>query len=139
MPFRGAALLVLLLASCAHSRARTDNAGPPVDAGASATPPAAAQRAEPPAQAPLPPTQPVRAEVQAATTPTPAESRVDFARDLQPIMASRCQPCHFPGGKMYDRYPFDRAATIRALGTKLFTRIKAEDEQALIRRFLAQP
>jgi hypothetical protein len=40
---------------------------------------------------------------------------------------------------MYDRRPFDRAATIRDLGTKLFTRIKAEDEQAVIRRFLAQP
>jgi len=40
---------------------------------------------------------------------------------------------------MYDRLPFDRVATIRDLGTKLFTRIKAEDEQALIRRFLAQP
>ena len=40
---------------------------------------------------------------------------------------------------MYDRLPFDRAATIRDLGTKLFTRLKTEDEQALIRRFLAQP
>ena len=30
------------------------------------------------------------------------------------------------------------AETIQRLGTKLFTRIKAEDEQAVIRRFLAQ-
>ena len=139
MPVRGAALLVLLLTACAHSPARTDNAGPPVDAGASATPPAVAQRAEPPAQAPPPPTPPKPAAVQAATTPRSNESQVDFARDLQPILASRCQPCHFPGGKMYDRLPFDSAATIRTLGTKLFTRIKTEDEQALIRRFLAQP
>ena len=63
---------------------------------------------------------------------------VDFAREVRPIFEKRCQPCHFPGGKMYERLPFDRAATIQALGEKLFTRIKAEDEQALIRRFLAQ-
>jgi len=130
MPVRGAALLVLLLAACAHSPARTANAGPPADGGASVTPPA---------QAPSPPSPPVRAEVQAATLPTSTESPVDFARDLQPILASRCQPCHFPGGKTYDRLPFDRATTIRTLGTRLFTRIKADDEQTLIRRFLAQP
>ena len=75
----------------------------------------------------------------AALGVTSREPPVDFARDIQPILASRCQPCHFPGGKMYERRPFDRASTIRDLGTKLFTRIKAEDEQALIRRFLAQP
>lgn len=138
MSLRGASLLVLLLvAACAHSPARTDNAGPPVDAGASATPPAIAQPAAPPAQPP--PTAPVQAEEPVATKPVSAESRVDFALDVQPILASRCQPCHFPGGKMYDRLPFDRATTIRTLGTKLFTRIKAEDEQTLIRRFLAQP
>ena len=39
---------------------------------------------------------------------------------------------------MYDRLPFDRAQTIRDLGPKLFTRIKAPDEQATIRLFLAQ-
>jgi len=39
---------------------------------------------------------------------------------------------------MYDRLPFDRAETIQHLGTRLFTRIKAEDEQALIRQFLAE-
>jgi len=39
---------------------------------------------------------------------------------------------------MYDRLPFDRAETIQHLGTRLFTRIKAENEQAVIRRFLSQ-
>jgi len=41
-------------------------------------------------------------------------------------------------GRMYDRLPFDTPETIRQLGERLFTRIKAENEQALIRRFLAQ-
>jgi hypothetical protein len=61
----------------------------------------------------------------------------DFARDVRPILEQRCRPCHFEGGKMYERLPFDRPETIRTLGTKLYTRIKAEDEQAVIRRFLA--
>lgn len=100
--------------------------------------------ARPPAQQTIAPersAQP-RAAATAATAATPAASSlppsVDFARDLRPIFERRCEPCHFPGGKMYERLPFDRAATIQTLGERLFTRIKAEDEQALIRRFLAQ-
>lgn len=77
-------------------------------------------------------------DVIAAPPPGAWNARVDFARDLRPIFEKRCQPCHFPGGRMYERLPFDQATTIETLGEKLFTRIKAEDEQALIRRFLAQ-
>lgn len=40
---------------------------------------------------------------------------------------------------MYARLPFDRPTTIRDLGVRLFSRIKDEQEQALIRIFLAQP
>jgi hypothetical protein len=47
-------------------------------------------------------------------------------------------PCHFNGGKVYQRMPFDRPETIKTLGTKLFTRIKVENERRLIRDFLAQ-
>jgi hypothetical protein len=69
---------------------------------------------------------------------TATAQRVDFARDVRPLLESRCRPCHFEGGRMYDRLPFDRPDTIRQLGTRLFTRIKAEDERAMIRRFLAE-
>lgn len=61
----------------------------------------------------------------------------DFATEIKPILQSRCQPCHFQGGKVYDRLPFDRPETIKKLGEKLFTRIKDEKEQRLIREFLA--
>jgi hypothetical protein len=37
---------------------------------------------------------------------------------------------------MYEKLPFDRAETIRHLGEKLFTRIKAPQDQATIRSFL---
>lgn len=76
--------------------------------------------------------------VLAIDTPPPAPKNVDFARDVKPILEKRCQPCHFPGGKMYAALPFDRPETIDKLGTKLFTRIKKDDEQAVIRAFLAR-
>jgi len=63
---------------------------------------------------------------------------VDFTTQVKPILQERCQPCHFSGGKVYDRMPFDRPETIKTLGTKLFTRLKDEKEQRLIKDFLAQ-
>lgn len=62
---------------------------------------------------------------------------VAFQKDIQPILEQRCTPCHFPGGKMHAQLPFDKPETIHKLGTKLFTRIKDEREQKLIREFLA--
>lgn len=72
-------------------------------------------------------------------TPAPvAAHRVDFATQIQPILESHCQPCHFEGGQMYERLPFDKGETIVGLGEKLFTRIKDEGERGVIREFLAQ-
>jgi hypothetical protein len=64
--------------------------------------------------------------------------KVDFQRDIVPILAQKCQPCHFPGGKMYSKLPFDRPETITLLGEKLFTRIRDDPSRATIRKFLAQ-
>ena len=63
---------------------------------------------------------------------------VDFAKQVAPILQAKCQPCHYPGGKMYAALPFDRPATIVTLGEKLFTRIKDEPSRAVIRRFLEE-
>ena len=72
------------------------------------------------------------------TSSVPPPAKVDFATQIRPILESRCTPCHFEGGRMYQRLPFDRPETIKALGTKLFTRIKDEKEQRLIREYLSQ-
>ena|SRR5437867_932469 len=66
-------------------------------------------------------------------------AKPDFEKEIKPIFQSRCVPCHFQGGKVYDKLPFDKPETITRLGTKLFTRIKDEKEQRLIREFLNQP
>ena len=74
----------------------------------------------------------------AAPRPAPPP-RVDFAKDVRPILDHRCTPCHFAGGKMYEKLPFDRPETLVRLGTvKLFTRLKDEKERAIVRRFLEQ-
>jgi hypothetical protein len=67
-----------------------------------------------------------------------AAEPVDFARDVQPIFEAKCQPCHFPGGKMHAKLPFDEPATIVKLDEKLFGRIRDEQSRAVIRRFLAE-
>ena len=73
-----------------------------------------------------------------ATTASKPAAKPDFDREIKPIL-QKCQPCHFPGGKVYDKMPFDKPETITRLGTKMFTRIKDEKEQRLIREFLDQP
>src|SRR5690348_1643786 len=73
------------------------------------------------------------------TSTTTKAARVDFETQLKPIFQSKCMPCHFSGGKVYDRLPFDKPETIRKLGTRLITRIKDEHDRQLIDAFLAQP
>ena len=72
------------------------------------------------------------------STASTSKARVDFDTQLKPIFQSKCMPCHFSGGQMYDRLPFDKPATIRKLGTRLFTRIKDENDRRLIEDFLTQ-
>lgn len=90
-------------------------------------------------QAPATPPTERSPERLAVKTPPPAlsaPSAPDFDRDVKPILEKHCRPCHFTGGVMYEKLPFDRADTIRHLGEKLFTRIKAPPEQAAIGAFL---
>jgi hypothetical protein len=67
---------------------------------------------------------------------TAEDSTADFDKTIKPILQARCQPCHFPGGKMHDELPFDKPETITRLGSKLFGRIKDKKEQEVIREFL---
>lgn len=75
-----------------------------------------------------------------AAAPPPAQAadpdQEAFETHVLPILQDRCSPCHFEGGKMYARLPFDRPGTIRVLGTALFSRIRNEEERQAIREFL---
>lgn len=84
---------------------------------------------------PVPPAQPAAKLAPQSTAPSTAPSV--RPADIMPIFAKRCQPCHYSGGSMYTKLPFDDPRTIRNLGERLFTRIKDSEEQRLIRAFLA--
>ena len=49
---------------------------------------------------------------------------VTFRDSIAPLLKEKCAPCHFKGGKVFDRYPFDQYETVRKLGKRLNTRLK---------------
>jgi hypothetical protein len=63
---------------------------------------------------------------------------IDFTSQVQPILVIRCSPCHFPGGKMYSRMPFDQDTTILSHEAGILRRIKDEKENAMIKAFAVQ-
>lgn len=63
---------------------------------------------------------------------------VDFDRDIKSILKSRCTPCHFPGGTMYAKLPFDNPQTIRDHPAGIFKRIKDPEEVKKLKAFLAE-
>lgn len=61
-----------------------------------------------------------------------------FSKQIQPIFINHCSPCHFTGGKMYEKLPFDKQETIVTHETGILKRIKDEKEVILIKAFITQ-
>jgi len=62
---------------------------------------------------------------------------VTFTTDIAPLLAARCRPCHFKGGKVFDTLPFDQYKTVAKIAPRLHTRLKGEDEH-LVARWIEQ-
>jgi len=62
---------------------------------------------------------------------------VTFTADIAPLLAAKCQPCHFKGGKVFDKLPFDQYKTVAKIAPRLHTRLKGEDEH-LVSRWIEQ-
>jgi hypothetical protein len=62
---------------------------------------------------------------------------IHFTSQIQPILIKNCSPCHFTGGKMYERMPFDKDTTIVNHEAGVLKRIKGE-ENLLIKTFIQQ-
>ena len=62
---------------------------------------------------------------------------IDFATQVQPILVKNCSPCHFTGGKMYERMPFDKDTTIINHEKGILKRIKG-DENLVLKAFIQQ-
>ena len=80
---------------------------------------------------------PTRTPTAPPETALEAGSDSAFTATVRPILVSHCAPCHEPGGKMYERLPFDRAETIASHSAGVLRRIKAPDEKAAIEKWLA--
>ena len=126
------ALTVLALGSTVALLHACGASGPPVE-----TPVARAAPLAPTLPPAMEPASSPAAGATAAPSPPPADADALFAEGVRPVLERRCTPCHFPGGKMYDRLPFDDPGTVRRLGEKLFTRIREPAEVETFRRFLA--
>ena len=63
---------------------------------------------------------------------------INFSSQVQPILVKHCSPCHFTGGKMYERLPFDKDTTILNHHEAILKRIKNEEENAILKSFVLQ-
>lgn len=75
-------------------------------------------------------------EVKAAAALT--KIPVDFKTQVQPILVKNCSPCHFPGGKLYAKLPFDKEQTITSHEKGIVKRINDDAEKNIIKLFIEQ-
>jgi len=69
---------------------------------------------------------------------TPRIDTINFKTQLQPILQKNCSPCHFTGGKMYEKMPFDKGETIVSHEAGIVKRIKDTSELSLVKRFIKE-
>ncbi|HEY3202971.1 MAG TPA: hypothetical protein VGL03_04855 [Thermoanaerobaculia bacterium] len=66
-----------------------------------------------------------------AAVPVPTARPDPFVSVVRPILTAHCAPCHEPGGKMYERLPFDQARTIAEHSEGVLRRLKGDDRDAV--------
>lgn len=65
-----------------------------------------------------------------------ADTLFTFTQHLAPLLKENCTPCHFAGGKVFEKYPFDSYATVFRLRKKLGTRLKSPEQTAILSRWI---
>ena len=113
-------LLTAALAAALAALLHTGNCAgtPPRTAPAAPSPVATA----PPTEVPSP-----------SPPPAPTQSPDIFATVVRPVLKTHCAPCHEPGGRLYDRLPFDNPKVVSSHSEKILRRLKDEDKEALTR------
>jgi hypothetical protein len=62
-----------------------------------------------------------------------------YERNIEPILVKNCSPCHFPGGKMYEKLPFDNPLSIVSVKKeRVLMRLKNETEKETIQSYIEQ-
>ena len=63
--------------------------------------------------------------------PTPTPKADLFVSSVRPILVQRCAPCHEPGGKLYEKLPFDQGQVVAAHSEGVLKRLKGTDREAV--------
>jgi hypothetical protein len=62
----------------------------------------------------------------------------DFA-GVKEMLSRNCTPCHEPGGKMYERLPFDNPDVVRSHSEPILKRIDKPEDKKLMEDWLSEP
>ncbi len=57
---------------------------------------------------------------------------------VMPMLQKKCSPCHFEGGKMYAKMPFDKVATLITHQAGMLKRLESENEKELLKKFIRE-
>ena len=103
-------------------------------------PPAAPAAAPaPPLETPAPPpAAPAPPPVAPAPAPAAPSEAVSFEASIKPLLARTCTPCHVPGGRMYERLPFDQPEVVLSHKDGVLRRMKDPDNRQLMERWFAE-
>ena len=64
-------------------------------------------------------------------TPPPSAGADLFRSTVRPVLLAHCAPCHEPGGKMYERLPFEDPQVVADHRAGVLRRLKAADREAV--------
>jgi len=66
------------------------------------------------------------------------DHKIDFEKEVLPVLIKNCSPCHFAGGKMYERLPFDKESTLINNADKILKRVSNDEKKAIVKEFILQ-
>lgn len=70
------------------------------------------------------------------------ETQPPALKGFQPVkvmLSNNCAPCHDPGGKMYERLPFDNPEVVRAHSTPILGRLNKAEDKRILEDWLSEP
>jgi hypothetical protein len=77
----------------------------------------------------------------AEITPPPVQAKpaIKGFEPVKQMLSNNCSPCHNPGGKMYERLPFDNPEVVRTHSMPISGRLKKPDDKKLLEDWLSEP
>ena len=67
----------------------------------------------------------------------PSREAYTFKRDIAPLLKNNCMPCHFAGGTVFAKLPFDDYATVKSKAKRLNTRLKEDEQKKIVDGWIA--